>query len=89
MSRMLPGRSSQSSEAERTDIGLRQPHCRRSRALRRLAEFLTDEPRALTAVDHHEMIVVFTNDSSASYREEIKPISLFYEQILPAVEDGR
>ncbi len=33
-----------------------------------------------------DMIVVFTNDNSASYSEEIKPISLFYKYILPSIE---
>jgi len=33
----------------------------------------------------HEMIVVFTNNNSATYSEEIKPISLLYENLLPAI----
>ena len=34
-----------------------------------------------------DMVVVITNDRSASYSEEIKPVSLLYEYVLPAVLD--
>ena len=36
-------------------------------------------------VPKHDMVVVFTNDSSASYSDEIRPISLLYDYVLPAV----
>ncbi len=36
-------------------------------------------------IPSYDMVVVWTNNNSASYREEIKPISLFYDHLLPAV----
>ena len=36
-------------------------------------------------IPKYDMIVVWTNNSSASYSEEIKPISLLYDYVLPAV----
>ena len=38
-------------------------------------------------IPKYDMIVVFTNNNSASYYEEIKPIALLYDYILPAIED--
>lgn len=39
------------------------------------------------AIPKYDMVVVFTNDNSASYAEEIKPISLLYQYLLPAVKN--
>ncbi len=36
-------------------------------------------------IPNYDMIVVFTNNSSASYPDEIRPISLFYDYVLPAI----
>lgn len=36
-------------------------------------------------IPKYDMVIVWTNDNSASYTEEIKPISLLYEYILPAI----
>lgn len=36
-------------------------------------------------IPNYDMIVVFTNDSSASYSDEIRPISLLYDYVLPAI----
>ena len=35
----------------------------------------------------HDMVVIFTNNNSASYPEEIKPISLLYDYVIPAILD--
>ncbi|NAS10696.1 serine hydrolase domain-containing protein [Poritiphilus flavus] len=37
-------------------------------------------------IPRYDMVVVFTNSSSASYAEELKPISLLFDYVLPAVE---
>ncbi len=37
-------------------------------------------------IPKYDMVVVFTNNSSASYADELKPISLLYDYVLPAVE---
>lgn len=36
-------------------------------------------------VPRYDMVVVFTNNNSASYSDEIKPISLLYDYVLPLV----
>ena len=36
-------------------------------------------------IPKYDMLVIWTNDSSATYADEIKPISLFYDYILPNV----
>ncbi len=36
-------------------------------------------------IPDYDMIVIFTNDDSASYNDEIKPISLLYQHVLSAV----
>ncbi len=56
---------------------------------------VTDPPAMYMAYGHwgqfifviprYDMVVVFTNDSTASYQEELKPISLLYSHVLPAV----
>lgn len=36
-------------------------------------------------IPRYDMVVVFTSNSSATYNEEVKPISLLYQYVLPSV----
>ncbi|MEQ9297338.1 MAG: serine hydrolase [Cyclobacteriaceae bacterium] len=38
-------------------------------------------------IPNHDMVVIFTNDNSASYPEELKPIDLLYRYVIPAIEE--
>jgi len=38
-------------------------------------------------IPKYDMIVIWTNDSSATYAEEIKPIELLYDYVLPVIND--
>lgn len=38
-------------------------------------------------IPQHDVVVVFTNDDSATYSEETRPISLLYQYVLPSIQD--